>query len=318
MTYLLYGIEDYLIKKELNKLKKNIDDNDISYFDLEEVSLKEIVDDANSLSLFSNKRMIIVENANIFTGSGKKRDDIKYLEEYLLNPNVNTILVFTINADKLDSRKKIVSLIKEKGKVLEYNTCNVNNLVKEMFGNYKISDSDIRLLINRVGNNLNVLNNEIEKIKTYKDEDLNITSDDINNLTVKTVDVDIFHLIDNIILNNKKEALESYFEMIKLGEEPIKIIVMLANQFRLMYQVKVLNKQHYNIYDMMKILGQKKYPIEKAYSKSRNYSDEQILKKLYELANLDINIKHGKVNKNIALELFILENENLTNKELML
>ena len=97
MTYLLYGIEDYLIKKELNKLKKNIDDNDISYFDLEEVSLREIVDDANSLSLFSNKRMIIVENANIFTGSGKKRDDTKYLEEYLLNPNVNTILVFTLN-----------------------------------------------------------------------------------------------------------------------------------------------------------------------------------------------------------------------------
>ena len=57
--------------------------------------------------------------------------------------------------------------------------------------------------------------------------------------------------------------------MIKNGEEPIKIIVMLSNQFRLMYQVKILNEQHYNIYDMMKILGQKKYPIEKAYENIR-------------------------------------------------
>ena len=307
MTYLLYGTEEYLIKKELNKIKKNIDESDISSFDLNETLLKDIVDDANSLSLFSNKRMIIVENANIFTGSSKKRDDIKYLEEYLLNQNENTILVFTLNADKLDSRKKIVSLIKENGKLLEFNNFIKNNIVKEMFDNYKISDKDIRLLINRVGSNLNILNNEIEKIKTYKDDDLDITSNDIIDLTTKVVDIDIFNLIDNIILNNKKEALESYFEMIKVGEEPIKIIVMLANQFRLMYQIKLLSKKHYNIFDMMKILGQKKYTIEKAYEKSKNYSDNLLLKKIYQLANLDIDIKHGKINKNIALELFILE-----------
>ncbi len=59
--------------------------------------------------------------------------------------------------------------------------------------------------------------------------------------------------------------------------------------------------------DMMKILGQKKYTIEKALEKSRKYDESVILKKLYELANLDINIKSGKINKNIALELFILE-----------
>lgn len=309
MIYLLYGTEDFLIKKELSNLKKNINENDIVYFDLMESPLKDIIDSANTMSLFSNKRMIIVENSNIFTANGKKRDDIKYLEEYINNPNDNTILIFIVNNDSLDNRKKIVSHIKEKGKVLEFNdNYDVYKIVKEMFDNYNISFSDIRLLVNRVGSNLNILNNEIEKIKTFKDNDLNITSDDIYNLTTKTIDTDIFNLIDNIILDNKKEALESYYEMIKLGEEPIKIIVILSNQFRLMYQAKILSSNRYGIFDMMKILNQKKYPIEKALEKSRKYDKEVLLKKIYELAKLDINIKSGKIDKDIALELFILEN----------
>ena len=81
---------------------------------------------------------------------------------------------------------------------------------------------------------------------------------------------------------------------------------MLSNQFRLMYQVKKLSLNRCSVLDMMKILNQKKYTIEKALEKSRKYSENIILKKLYELANLDLQIKTGKINKNIALELFIL------------
>ncbi|MBR1717784.1 MAG: DNA polymerase III subunit delta [Bacilli bacterium] len=309
MIYLLYGIEEYLIKKELDKIKSHFDINDISFYDMDNIKLNDIVDDANSMSLFSTSRLIIIDNSYIFTTLSKKRDDIKYLENYINNPNKNTTLVFIINSETLDNRKKIVSLIKEKGNVIEFNSnFDINSIVKEMFGNYQIDSNDIRFLISRVGNNLNLLNQEINKIKTYKCDDLKINRNDIINLTHKTVDIDIFHLIENIILNNKDKALESYYEMIKVGEEPIKIIVMLSNQFRLMYQVKKLSLKRNNISDMMKILGQKKYTIEKALEKSRKYNEDIILKKLYQLADLDIKIKSGMINKNIALELFILDN----------
>lgn len=309
MIYLLYGIEEYLIKKELDKIKSQFDINDISFYDMDNIKLNDIVDDANSMSLFSTSRLIIIDNSYIFTTLSKKRDDIKYLENYINNPNKNTTLVFIINNETLDNRKKIVSLIKEKGNVIEFNSnFDINSIVKEMFGNYQIDSNDIRFLISRVGNNLNLLNQEINKIKTYKCDDLKINRNDIINLTHKTVDIDIFHLIENIILNNKDKALESYYEMIKVGEEPIKIIVMLSNQFRLMYQVKKLSSKRNSISDIMKILGQKKYTIEKALEKSRKYNEDIILKKLYQLADLDIKIKSGMINKNIALELFILDN----------
>lgn len=306
MIYLIYGKESFLIKKEINKIKldNNIDENDLNIYNMNDIYIKNIIDDINSISLFSNKRMIIINNSLPFSTVEKNRNDFNYLEEYLNHIN-NNILVFVCEEEKLDNRKKIVNLMLDKANVIECNKYDTKKEIKKMFNNYLITDQNIDLLISRVGDNLDVLKNEIDKIKIYKDKELNITEDDINNLTIKNVDMNIFHLIDNIILNNKKKALESYYEMIKCNEEPIKILVMLANQFRLMYQVKCL--QGTNIYDMMKILNQKKYPIEMAIEKSRKVGKMAILKKLYQLADLDIKIKKGYINKNIAIELFILE-----------
>lgn len=306
MVYLIYGKEPFLIKEEIDniKLNNNIDDNDLNIYDMSNINIKNIIDDINTISLFSEKRMIIVNNSLSFSTLEKNRDDFKYLETYLDHINDN-ILVFVCETEKLDNRKKIVSLMLDKTNVIECNKYDTKKMVKKMFDNYFINDDNIKLLIDRVGDNLDILNMEIDKIKIFKNDDLNITSNDIISLTTKNIDTNIFHLIDNIILNNKDKALESYFEMLKYNEEPIKIIVMLANQFRLMYQVKCL--QGTNIFDMMKILNQKKYTIEMAIEKSRKLDKMTILKKLYQLADLDIKIKKGYINKNIALELFILE-----------
>lgn len=308
MIYVLYGIEDFLIKQKLNKIiqENQINDLDINYYDLEESNLKSIIDDASTFSLFSSKRMIVVENSYIFTSTSKK-EDTKVLENYINNPNLENILVFLVYSEKLDNRKKIVSYMKEKAKVIEFNeVANYSSLVKELLVPYSMSDSNISFLLDRVGLQLYNLKNEIDKLKIYKETDYEITKQDILDLTVKNIDVNIFHLIDNIILKNKERAIESYFEMIKLGEEPIKIIVMLANQFRLMYQVKILKKQGISVFEMMSILGQKKFPIEKAMEKGKSSSETDLLGILKQLSKLDLDIKTGNIDKNIGLELFIL------------
>ncbi len=309
MTYVLYGTEEFLLKREIQKIisKNKIEQYDINYYNLEEDDLKSILEDASTISLFSNQRIIIIENSYIFTGASKKTQDTKYLENYLKEKNHNNIIIFTVISDKLDSRKKIVTLASELGTVMKLDTNNhLNSIVKDLFGNYQINNSEIDLLIERVGDNLSLLDQEIEKIKVYKNDDLEITKEDILNLTTKAIDTNIFHLIDNIISNRKQQAMESYLEMIKLGEEPIKIIVMLANQFRLMLQTKLLKKQGVSIYEMMSILGQKKFPLEKAIEKGRNISEESLFDFLKQLSDLDMNIKTGKIDKNIGLEIFIL------------
>ena len=203
--YILYGLEEFLINQEIEKIKNtnNIEDIDIIKYDLENTKLENIIEDASSISLFGNKKLIIVDNSYIFTGTTNKKlleQNIDVLTNYVNNGNFDNIIVFKIIKDKLDERKKIVKLIKEKGIVKDFNTSNnLNKYVLNMFDNYKISNDNINLLINRVGNNLEILNQEIEKIKNYKDNDLNINREDIINLTTKNIDTDFFTLIENIV-----------------------------------------------------------------------------------------------------------------------
>lgn len=312
MTYVLYGTEEFLIKQEILMIKNNekIDDISINTYDLENVSLETIIDDASTISLFSDKKIIICDNAYIFTGTTNKKlpeQNSKILEEYLEHENPNTILIFTIIKDKLDERKKIVKTLKQNKRIKEFNKLeHIEEFIKKELEPYKIEKKYISLLLDRVGDNLSILHQEIEKIKLYKDKDMIITENDITELTHKNVDTDIFNLIENIVKKNKNLALESYKEMVILGEEPIKIIIMLANQFRLIYQARNLYKKGYSEKDISNLLGIHPYRIKLAINKGNQFQDETLLIYLKRLSELDINIKNGKIEKELGLELFIL------------
>lgn len=312
MLYLFYGLETFLIENEIKKVLAHhkIDEINISHYDLNETLINDIIDDASTISLFSENKAIIINDSYIFTGTTKNNieQNIELLEQYLKNYNPNTVMIFVANSDKLDERKKIVKLIKEIGTIKKIEKSNnLEKIVKEMFDNYNINFSDINLLIDRVGKDLGLLNQEITKIKTFKDKDLNVTTEDIINLTNKNIDTDIFQFIDYIINKNKAKALEIYYELLKINEEPIKIIVMIANQIRIMYQTKELYKRGYTEKDIASNLDIHPYRIKLALEKSREYESSKLLNYLNELADLDINIKSGLIDKKLGLELFILQ-----------
>jgi len=309
VNYLLYGTEKFLIDKEVKNIisKNNIEEINISKYDLELNSLNEILDDANTISLFSNNKLIIVENAYIFSRvQNKKIDNLEILENYLKNNN-DTIIIFINNNEKIDSIKKIVKLIKEKGVIKEFNPLkNINSTVKTMYDDYKISDSSINLLIDRVGNNLELIYQEVEKLKIYKIEDKIITNTNIEDAVVENINIDIFKFVDDIINKNKKSAIKTYKELLKLNEEPIKIIALLASKFRLMYQANKLAKKGYTEENISEILKVHKYPVHLAILSGYKYNSQILLKYLNDLADLDIGIKTGEKDKELALELFIL------------
>ena len=305
MVYLLYGTKEFQINEEIKRISKNIQDINISKYDLENDLLSTVIEDCETYSLFNEKKVVIVNNANIFTSSTSKDSEI--IEKYLNHINENTILILTVINDKIDERKKITKLIKKNGIVKCFNDqLDIYSLIRNLLKDYKIDYNSINTLIDRVGSNPLIIQNEINKIKIYKGEDKNITEEDILNLTTKIIEIDIFKLIDYIVKGNKEKALEMYYEMLKMNEEPLKIIIMLANQFRIMYQSKELLKKGYTEKDIAGILKIHPYRVKLAIQNSRLYNSSVLLKKLDELADIDMGIKTGSINKNLSLELFIL------------
>ena len=306
MVYLLYGTKNFEIEKKIKKISKDIDDMNISKYDLNNDMLSLVLEDAKTMSLFGDKKLVIADNANLFTGSTSK--DSELIEEYLNHINENTIFILIVHSDKLDTRKKITKLIQKVGKVQEFNDeLDTTSLVRRLFKDYNIDYKTVQLFIDRVGNNPLIIQNEINKIKIYKGNDKNITEEDILNLTTKLIEIDIFKLIDYIVKKNKEKALELYYEMLKMNEEPIKIVVILANQFRIMYQSKELLKKGYSEKDIASTLKIHPYRVKLAIQNGRNYSSDTLLQNLNALADIDIGIKTGTISKDLALELFILK-----------
>ena len=295
MTYLFVGEKD-LIEKFVNEIreKEKIDNNSISRYDLDNCSIRDAIDDINTFSLFDNKKMIIVYSFDKITDS-----DI--LVSYLKNQNDNILVL--ISFDKLNDK---LSYVKELKKNCSYKECfkyDVLDYIKESLKDYKISFSDMLLLKDYVDNNYNRALNEVEKLKLYKQDDKVINRDDIKLVVSKSFDGNIFSLIDAVNKKDKVKVFSIFYELVNNDDE-IKIISILANNYRLIYKIKVLCKDMLDD-DVIKRLKIHPYRFKLLKEQGYNYTEDDVLNYLKELSELDIKIKSGAIDKRLGMELFL-------------
>ena len=206
--------------------------------------------------------------------------------------------------------KKIVKLFKKENKIKQFNKLEEKTLeekIKEKLKsqNFEIDFLALKELINRCKNNYQDILNEINKLILYKDNEKNITIEDVKKVVSKPLEDNIFKLLGAITENNKKQIFDIYEDILNTGEDPIKILVMIANEFRLIYEVKIMN--NLNEQELSNIMKIHPYRIKKAKEKTYSYTKEKLEIILNKLSDLDYNIKSGNVDKYAGLELFLIE-----------
>ena len=308
MIYLIISEDSFSINQELNNIINNDKDVEIIKYDLLESKLENVIETLDTYNFFSNKKIVICENPTFITSESNKlitESDLIQLENYLNNPSKENILVLVVK-NKLDERKKLTKKIKEVAKILD-KPLNINSHIKNNLDGYKMDNKTIDYLIKYCKENKDRIINEFEKLKSFKYDNKEITISDIDNYVTKTLDDNIFELIDAIIKKDKKKALRTYDELLIQNEEPIKILVLIANKFRSLYQIKILSKKGLNNEDIAKKLSLHPYTVKLSKEMAISYSEKEILNNLVKLANIDYDIKVGNTLNNISLELFIIE-----------
>lgn len=309
--YVLYGLNKGLIKTELEKLLKKFKNCDLIKYDMSTTEIENIIEDARTVSLFGQKKVIILEDS-FFLGTNKNIDNLKLLEDYIEHYNPDSYLIFICNLEKIDTRKKINKLL-SKHKVMELNTLNETDLshfVQEYLkkDGYKIED--IPFFLKRAGTNLSNIQNELDKLEMLTIEKKVITNDDVNKVTTKVVEEEIFTLTDAIILKDTKKALHLLDEFLKLNYDEIQIIMLLFSQFHFLFQVKRLLNKNKTAEEIAKILEVNPYRVKYTIKKLYTYTEDEILGYIKRLAKMDHDIKLGLIQKNLALRLFILYKDN--------
>lgn len=311
--YLIYGDEDYLIENELKNIikKNNSSIENISRYNLDESNVRDAVEDALTISMFENTKIIVCEKCNFLTGENKKEvnHDIDSLIKYINNPFDDTILIFVVRNSKLDERKKIVKELKKCSKVIECKSIdshNLNNYVYNYFkdNGYEISTLNSRLIIDKVKYDLANIISECDKLMMYKEDLKTITKDDIENVVINNMEDSIFSLTNAIMEKNTFKIMNIYNDLLLKGEEEIKLMITIANQFRLILQTKLMIKNGYRERDMASIIGEHPYRVSLALN--TNFKISELINYIKKLEQLDYDIKSGNIDKRFGLEFFLL------------
>lgn len=300
--FLIVTNDKITLDNKISEILKKNQDAEVVHYDLLEVPVERLVEDLDTYNFLTCKKIIIGHNAS-FLSSDKTKSSVEHnlekLEKYIDNPSDENILILV--CDNIDKRKKITSVLCKKAMVIE-EIANIHNLIKRELEDYQMSNNTEKLLLEYCGNDFDRVFHEIEKLKLYKLDNKEITSGDIEAIVMKSMDDNIFHLVDSILTGNKKYAFELYRDFLLHGEQVVNIIRILANKIRLIYQVKVLLNDGNSDQTISKLLKVHEYPVKLAREASYRYSESILLEKLEKLAKLDLEIKSGETNGLVEFE----------------
>lgn len=305
--YLLYGNDKGLIQLELDKLLKKLKVDDVIKYDMTSSNLLDVIEDASTVGLFSTKKIIILDDC-FFLGANKSVDNIEALEQYIEHYNPDNYCIFLAYMEKIDTRKKISKLL-SKHKVIELkkmDEINLKKYVEKLLNeeNYQIENIDY--FLSKVGSNLSNIKNELDKLMMYRLNNKKILNKDIDKITIHSMEEEIFSLTDAIILKNTSKALDLLEEFLNNNYDEMQIIMLLASQFRFLFQVKRLLNKNKSDNEIAKILGVNPYRVKFTIKKLYAYSEKMLTDYIQKIAKMDHDIKLGLMNKNLALELFII------------
>ena len=278
--YLVYGNSLVEIKEKINKIIETINTNNVIKYNYTETDIDLILEDACYLSMFDDKKCIVISDCIFLTSKEKDSINIDKLLRYIKNPNEKTIIIFSLNEEKLDERKKITKELKKCCEVFAFNKKDNKNIISIIMENlnkenYDIESAALNELLIRCENNKDTILNELEKLKMYKISDKKIKLNDVITVVPKSLENNIYKLTNAISDKNKNEIFRIYKELIESKTDEFIIIGLLESQFRLFLSIKVLLEDGKNQYEINEILKEHPYRIQLGIKESTKFKKKE-------------------------------------------
>lgn len=306
-VYLLYGEESYLKRQYGQKLRQTLvksdDTMNASYYEGKNVNPGEMIDLAETLPFFAERRLIFVENSGVFKASCEE------LADYMKHIAKTTCFVFV--EDEVDKRSKMYKAVRNAGRVVEFPRQGQEILTRWILSrlkreNKKITQPVLQLFLEKTGDDMEYIDRELEKLFCYTLEREVISEEDVEAVCVGQTTGKIFEMVDKIAEKKQKQALELYYDLLALKEPPMRILFLIARQFQILLQVKDLKRQGY---DNKFIASKAKIPefaVRKNAAQAGRFKTDQLKEAVADCVQTEEDVKTGILNDRMAVELLIV------------
>lgn len=310
-VYLLYGPERYLCRYYTNELANALgdikDEMNSSVFNGKNIDIPKLIDTAQTLPFFAPRRLIVIKDSGVFKASNEM------LAQYLKDIAEDTYFVFC--EEEVDKRNKVYKAVQDAGYVAYFDRLNEDGLSRwtatyfAKFGK-KITNGNMQFLLERIGNDMDTIRNESDKLIDYLGEREIIEKDDIETMVSPNINAKTYEMTDCIAAGNTNGALKIYTELLSLKVAPEAIMSSVITMFKQLYEIKTYKGSA----DMAKTLGMQPFVATKYQRIARNFSAEKLLEAANFGAQLVVDVRSGKLDKLMCVELFIVKYSNSGNR----
>jgi DNA polymerase-3 subunit delta len=266
-VYLIHGEETFLKEEAVASLREAVlgqggaEQSPWSLTVLEGgvTTLAEILDEARTLPMLSQRRMVLVKDAERI-----REPEAEPLKEYLRNPSPSTCLVFTAGS-KPDFRKALFRALQELGKAVEFPVLKGASVPKwirdRVRGRGAEIDAEAVALLEALGGpDLFRVDQELSKVLEFLSPSRKITAEALGETLGTAAAGSIFELAERVGAGEMAEAIRLLRGLLAEGEEPTRLLFLIARQMRILILGKSLVKQGCQDRDLGQALGIPPYP----------------------------------------------------------
>ena len=307
-VYLLYGQERYLIKQYRDKLVKAMvnegDTMNFSSFEGDGINQKEIIDLAETLPFFADRRVILIEDAGIFKKNGDE------LGEYLTTSPDTTHFIFV--EESVDKRSKLYKAAAKCGNPVEFKEQTDETLARWIGMRIRkegkgMSQAAYNFFISKTGTDMENIDKELEKLICYCLEKDTIELSDVEAVTTEQTTSKVFEMVDAIASHKQRHALDLYYDLLALKEPPMRIMYLISRQFKMMMTVKAMTNRGFGNKEIASKAGCPEWAVRKYQSQCRAYTLDELKQAVKDGVAYEEAVKTGQMNDQMAVELFIVQ-----------
>ncbi|MBW2038925.1 MAG: DNA polymerase III subunit delta [Deltaproteobacteria bacterium] len=302
--YLLYGDEGYLIEKAVGEILATLLPPQFRELNFkscyaEEAPSQEVIGACNTLPFLAQRRVVLVKDANKYS-----QHELEAFFPYLKSPSPTTSLIFI--AEGMATGFLNLREVKEglfhlrrppQGEIPHW----IRKIAREL--GKEISPEASEYLQEVIGRDLQGIQNELSKVSLYVGDKGRIELGDVEGVVSELKVTSIFELTKAIGERDTKRALLSLGKIWESGEHHLKILGMIARQFRHLLMTKEVLAEGAGEKEIRKRLGvSNPYYLRELSVQARSFSTENLQSTLLNLWETDMNLKRSSLSRRLLLE----------------
>ena len=174
----------------------------------------------------------------------------------------------------------------------------------------------MQLLLSRTGTDMGNIDRELEKLICYcMDKDV-IEAADVEAITTEQTTNKIFDMVNAIAEHNQRGALDLYYDLLTLKEPPMRIMYLITRQFMILLNVKDMAGKGFDNNTIAKNAGVPPFAVRRNLTQAKGFDIKQLKQAISDGAEYEEAIKTGRMNDQMAVELFIVKySADMTDKD---